>query len=69
MFLWVHLILATIIDQESIQDLRGAVDRLPAGLPGVYDLYPLDFVYPILIPADTRTFLPDFDHPETNNSD
>jgi hypothetical protein len=37
MFLWVRLVLATIMDQESIQDLREAVDRLPAGLPGVYE--------------------------------
>lgn len=68
MFLWVHLVLATIIDQESVKDLREVVDRLPAGLPGVYD-YPLVFVYPILILADTRAFLHDFDPTETNNSD
>jgi hypothetical protein len=45
MFLWVHLVLTTIIDQESVQDLRRAVDRLPAGLPGVYERPP-EFVYP-----------------------
>jgi hypothetical protein len=68
MFLWVHLVLTTIIDQESVQDLRRAVDRLPAGLPGVYERPP-EFVYLVLIHADTRTFLPDFDHTETNISD
>lgn len=37
MFLWVHLVISTIVDQESIQDVRRAVDHLPAGLPGVYE--------------------------------
>ena len=35
MFLWVQLILSTILEQESVQDLRSAVKHLPTGLPGV----------------------------------
>ena len=68
MFLWVHLVLATIKDQESIQDLHRAVDRLPAGLSGVYE-YSREFMYHLFICADTSTFLTDFDYTETNNSD
>lgn len=55
MFLWAHLVINTIIDQESIQDVRRAVDHLPADLPGVYEFL-VDLVYPLLISADTRIF-------------
>lgn len=68
MFLWVHLVLATIKDQESIQDLHRAVDRLPAGLSGVYEYTP-EFMHHLFIRADTSTFLPGFGNTETNNSD
>lgn len=67
MFLWVHLVINMIIDQESVQDVRRAVDHLPEGLPGVYELL-VDLVYQLLISADTRVFCPDFDHTETNIS-
>lgn len=56
MFLWVHLVINTIVDQESIQDVRRAVDYLPAGLPGVYEECLVDLVYHVLISAVTRIF-------------
>jgi hypothetical protein len=35
MFLWVQLVVGSILDQESIHDLRNALSRLPPDLPGV----------------------------------
>lgn len=36
MFLWVKLVLEIVQDQQSLKDLKAAVDRLPKGLDGVY---------------------------------
>jgi hypothetical protein len=36
MFLWVRLVLSMLLDQESINDLREAVHRLPIGLESAY---------------------------------
>ncbi|KAL9113800.1 MAG: hypothetical protein Q9227_002246, partial [Pyrenula ochraceoflavens] len=36
MFLWARLVLATVLEQESIRGLQSVVDRLPKGLNGVY---------------------------------
>lgn len=36
MFLWVHLIIGTLLDQESEHDLRRTLQSLPTKLPDVY---------------------------------
>ena len=36
MFLWVQLMLDMLLEQHSVYDLKNTLDRLPAGLPGLF---------------------------------